>query len=88
MSDIGEHFAFMKERAREKRQSNTEFSTKLIQDSGVDFESKNNGAHLVIKAESAVIDFWPSTGLWIPRGGRKNRGVKKLLKFIKEKTQC
>jgi hypothetical protein len=47
---------------------------------GVEYASHNNGSHIVIKHGSKVVDFWPSTGLWIIRGvGGYARGINKLL---------
>jgi len=49
----------------------------------IPLEVKNNGAHLIVHAKTGVIDFWPGTGLWIPRNGRqRQRGLDRLLKHL------
>ena len=72
----------IKKRSQEKRGSNREQSTNILTEKGVIFESKNNGAHLVIQGNSCVIDFWPGTGRWITRQGTKGFGVFNLLNEI------
>ena len=71
----------VRDQSQEKRANNREFSAKLLRDNSINFESKNNGAHLIIDNK---VDFWPGTGKWIVRNGRKGRGVKNLMKWIKE----
>ena len=84
MSDIEDTFKVLKERKQEKRADNMQQSTRFITRKGIYFTSHNNGTHLVIdEPNTGVIDFWPSTGLWIPRNtGRKHRGVLKLATYI------
>ena len=48
---------------------------KILKDKGINFESKNGGAHLIVDGYECVIDFWPSTGKFIVRTGPKGRGV-------------
>ncbi len=81
MGDMGDDFRAWTEYKKAKRRSNTEYSTKLLQGIGVKFESKNLGSHLIIEGKECLIDFWPSTGKFIPRDGtKKGRGVNNLLK--------
>lgn len=83
---MGDLFNAFRAKKTEKRQSNTKFSTDLLNSLGVSFVSNNGGAHLVIKHNASVIDFWPSTGLFIARGTAvKRRGVKNLLSALKVK---
>lgn len=83
MSDMGELFNEWKKLKQEKRQSNLQFSTELLKASGFEFESKNNGVHLIIDTDDGKIDFWPSTGLFQTRwDGRQRRGVKNLIKTL------
>ena len=70
---------------QEKREQNRENSTDLLIQTGISFKEHNYGLHLVIQHNEDIIDFYPSTGLWIIR--KKNyqrRGVKKLLKYLQE----
>jgi len=85
MGDEGDYWRdvkpVMKERSRQKRDDNRRKSAELLTKSGVQFESKNDGAHLIVTTKHGVIDFWPGTGRFIPRGfGKSGRGVFNLLK--------
>ena len=83
--DLSAIYATMREESRKKKQSNLKFSTALLDKVGIDYESKNNDIHLIVCNKDELIDFWPSTGKWIPRGGTANRGVLELIKLIKDK---
>ena len=82
MSELSKTYELMREISREKKLSNQEFSTKLLDKMGVDYESKNNGIHLIVFNDEDFIDFYPSTGKWIPRGGKASRGVRKMLSYM------
>ena len=82
MGDMGDIFKSLKEDRRVKKSSNKESSTQILIDNGIEFESKNNGVHLIITCRSGKIDFWPSTGKWTPRGERDGRGISKLIRYI------
>ena len=85
--DVKDHF---KERGQQKRASNTEWSTNHLRALGIQFESKNNGVHLVIRHNNKVVDFWPSTGRFICRSGKMNdydiRGINRLVKYLNSKS--
>lgn len=71
---------------RKKKQRNREFSTNLLKEKGIPFESFKNGDHLHVKFNGYNVDFWPSTGLFIDRDSDyKARGVNTLLKYLKTK---
>lgn len=54
-----------------------------LEAAGIQFESKNGGAHLVVSAAGLVVDFWPGTGLWVVRGtNERRRGVRHLIKRL------
>ncbi len=78
--DIIDNWKDAKERAAKKRATNRETSVKFLLKQGVPFESKNNGAHLIISIGPLRVDFWPGTGLWAERGihEKTGRGVFKL----------
>ena len=66
-----------------RRADNREKSAAILTERGVQFESKNMGAHLIVSHGEHVVDFWPGTGKYIQRGGaRQGRGVFNLLKVI------
>lgn len=85
MSELGDIYREMRKRSQRKRQQNLIYSATQIHDfcykNKITVEVKNNGVHFIIKTDP-VIDFWPSTGLWIVRDGQKKRGIKKLLKHL------
>jgi len=71
-------FNAMKEIRLEKRRNNKDQSTRQLVASGLSFESKNNGVHLIVRSRW---DFWPSTGLYVDRKtGKRRRGVRNLLR--------
>lgn len=84
--ESGDYWRELKELSKQKRASNREHSATFLQAAGITFESKNNGAHLVVTtATGKIVDFWPGTGLWIPRGTKQQvRGVSKLIHHCKQ----
>lgn len=88
MGDMGDYWRdvrpAMQEESRQKRASNRESSAKMLTAAGVAFETKNEGAHLIVTANGHTVDFWPGTGLWIERGTTKQkRGVRRLIAELK-----
>jgi len=66
-----------------RRADNREKSAVILAERGIQFETKNMGAHLIVSHDGKVADFWPGTGKYIPRGGgRPGRGVFNLLKRL------
>lgn len=82
MSDMGDDFRALREHSQEKRAGNRESSAEILKRAGVDFTVHNRGAHLIVRHGGIRVDFWPGTGKWSSRGGRNDRGVFKLLKFL------
>lgn len=83
MGDMGEDFKALREHRKTKRQANKISSTEILTEKGIEFESKNFGEHLIIKDKKAILDFYPSTGLFIDRATKnKGRGIFKLLKKL------
>lgn len=75
----------MQEASKQRRASNRDNSAALLRANGVQFESKNGGAHLIVRDNGMVFDFWPGTGLFQMRGARhQRRGVYALLKTIRK----
>lgn len=70
---------------QQKRRENLEYSTKFLERKAISFKSLNNGVHLQVEAKGTIIDFWPSTGLWILKDGTRNRGIFNLYKYIRDK---
>lgn len=69
------------------RSENRAQGAKFLRQRGVAFESKNGGAHLVVTCcPGRIVDFWPGTGLWMPRiagmKARRRNGLESLLTYI------
>lgn len=75
-------YAGIKKDSQIKRIGNLNFSTNYLTEIGVTFESKNNGIHLIVNSKNGIIDFYPTTGLWIVRNGKRGRGVKNMVNFM------
>lgn len=81
MSEATEIYAALKTCSQANRAHNRNESPKILKRHGVEFESKNRDAHLIVHGHSVTVDFWPGTGKWIVRGGTSGRGVFNLLKL-------
>ena len=78
--DTGEFWRSVRADRREKREKNRADSATMLQQAGLRFETKNLGAHLIVRAIGLTVDFWPGTGLWIVRNPkREGRGVQRLI---------
>jgi hypothetical protein len=85
MSEQCEIFHALNEYRQQRRRDNTIASTKILNDRGITFISKNNGAHLIV----GRYNFWPSTGLFADRKtNQRGRGVFNLIKKIKQEVLC
>ena len=82
MSEAAEYFQAMKSIRQEKRANNRETSAEYLEVRGVPFTVKNGGAHLIVEGKDCFIDFWPGTGKWHSRCGKKGFGVRQLCEFI------
>jgi hypothetical protein len=83
MSEMAENFAALKEISKAARASNRSNSAKILADRGIEFESKNDGAHLIVTGANGAVDFWPGTGKFIARGINKSgRGVFNLIRHL------
>ena len=71
MGDMGDVFNSMKKAGQDKRKQNRQASSEILQQNGIGFEVKNQGAHLIVEGGDCLIDFWPGTGkVSIPRQSR------------------
>lgn len=83
MSDMGDYWRDMHEHSKQRRAANRDRSAIILRDSGVRFDTRNGGAHLIVHGPKAVYDFWPGTGLWQQRGAsRAWRGVRSLVREV------
>lgn len=83
MGDMTEDYRAMDAHSKSKKDDNLIKSTKILDDNAIDYESKNNGIHLIVTSfNGTLIDFWPSTGKWTVRSGSTSRGVQNLIRWI------
>jgi hypothetical protein len=86
MADMGDDFRAWKQAKVEKRASNRLGGAALLTKHGIAFDTRNDGAHLLVRHEGRTIDFWPGTGRWIDRAHPfsciNGRGVFRLLKHM------
>ena len=82
MGDMGEIFNEWSKVKKDKKRSNQRQSTEMLINAGAKFQSKNGGNHLIVEGRNGLIDYWPSTGKFIERGGAEGRGIKKLIRKL------
>ena len=82
MSEMGDDFRALKKFGQAKRADNRESSAEYLEQRSIPFVSKNDGAHLIVEGRECFIDFWPGTGKWNSRCGKKGFGVRNLVEFI------
>ena len=88
MGDEGDYWRdvrpHMIEASKKKRASNREQARMTLLKSGIRYDYKNNGAHLVVYGPNGIIDFWPGTGKYISRDKHhKGRGIRHVLALCK-----
>jgi hypothetical protein len=69
----------------EKRAKNRESSETVLTRHGIAHESRNNGAHLIVRRNNYTVDFWPGTGKYIFRETSpviQGRGVFNLIRQL------
>ena len=75
-----EVYGSMRQASQVKRAKNRETSRKRLEEAGIEFEVKNDGAHLIVTGNGRTIDFWPGTGKYHVRNSpKKGRGVKGVI---------
>lgn len=69
-------------KSRADRKRDRLLSPNFLKENGINFSVKDGGVHLIVESKRGVIDFWPGTGLFIPRNtGFRMQGVQSLLDF-------
>ncbi len=82
MSDMGDDFRALRKERQEKRRSNLACGVNLLNANKINYTTPDY-THCVISHNGKVIDYWPSTGLWIDRTTKKKRrGIKQLLNYL------
>lgn len=82
MSDTVECFKIMDEINRLERAKDRKDGASYLENKGISFTRRNNGAHLIVTGQGTLVDFWPGTGRWISRNGKKGFGVVELAEFV------
>lgn len=60
-----------------------------LADAGYAFDVKNGAAHLIVRTDHGIVDFWPGTGKWITRFNHpgtyrmQGRGADNLMRAFK-----
>ena len=88
-TELGDIYSVMRERSKEKRAYNRKSSVEFLKKAKLNFDIKNDGAHIIIKTQvfgtDTFIDFYPGTGKYIIRKTNiQGRGVRKLLRIIEK----
>lgn len=78
-SEIGDMWKDVREHRKRVRWGRVESVPQALARLGIEFTSKNNGVHLIVTHGSETVDFWPGSGLWIYRSGRRGRGFNALV---------
>lgn len=82
MNETSEMWKAHREQGQRIRSSNRESSAAYLRERGIGFSSRNSGAHLIVEGQTCFIDFWPGTGKWHCRSGKKGFGVRNLVEHI------
>jgi negative regulator of replication initiation len=84
MNETNKMYREIKKEHSIKKKANLEYSTNLLKEKNIVFESRNDGLHLIV-GNATKYDFYPSTGLWVKRGSsKKQRGINGLLRQFKK----
>lgn len=71
---------------KKKRARNRRASAALLSGFGIAFDSNNDGAHLIVRHNNRVVDFFPTTGYWADRStsSDRQRGVFELIAYLND----
>ncbi|TAK97771.1 MAG: hypothetical protein EPO08_20820 [Rhodospirillaceae bacterium] len=77
---LGDFWRDVKIARKESKEKNTQIALAKLEASGLPYQQFSEEHYRV-----GGVDFWPSTGKWIEKGGRQGRGIDGLLKYIKNR---
>lgn len=81
--DLSELYRAHREQSQARRARNRANSAAILQRHSVKFETRNDGAHLIVTHNGQTFDFWPGTGKFVRRGESRYRcGVFNLLRAL------
>ncbi len=82
MGDMGDIWKDVNEHRKQKKSDNISSSIEELSNRGVNFKT-TDGIHYIIEGINSLIDYWPSTGLFINRTThKKGRGIFNLLRCL------
>lgn len=70
-----------REESKARRAGYRAHAANRLDELGIPYTSHNEGAHLVVRGNNGLIDYWPGTGKFIARNGKKGRGLQGVLKL-------
>lgn len=82
MGDIGDFWNDLRAIDKEEREFNKTNHREGLDYYGIKYTVKNNGFHLIVECDNKTVDFWPSTGRWKDRKGKKGKGLINLVKYL------
>lgn len=77
-----EYWRDIKRARQDKRADNRKNSASYLRERGIPFTESISGVHLIVEGRECAIDFWPGTGKWYCRSGKKGFGVRSLVEYI------
>lgn len=78
--------ASMKQQSQERRANNRNCGAEILRARGIQYDVRNDGAHLIVTHNGITADFWPGTGKYrIRPSGNYKRGVFKLVRDLGKK---
>lgn len=79
--DLASVFRAHHDESKERRERNRLRGAAELERAGIAFESKNNGAHLIVLHR---LDYWPGTGAWKDRDlPHEGRGINALMDYVR-----
>lgn len=84
MGDIGEMYRDWNQLRKKQKEDNFLKSMEWLQTNKINFESKNNGNHLILIINKNRIDFWPTTNKLKIGNSMRGNGLAYIKKIIRE----
>lgn len=82
MGDVSDMYKDIREVNKLEKRERTQAAPEKLRESGLVFEVKNGGSHVIVSTRDGKIDFWPGNELWIIRGTKKRQyGIDELIEF-------
>jgi len=82
MGDMGDDFRFLKEMAKDERESRLESNMRYLNKIEADYEVYNAGYQLNFKVSFGTIAFYPSTNRWVLNGKTHYGNAEDLVNWV------